>query len=219
MADSMLRRLLRLVAGIAVSAVGIVMMLRANIGLEPWSVLQQGISQSTGMTYGVASMLVGAIAIGVAVLYGERFGVGTLLNIFLCGACIDLLLWLDWVPQMHSLPAGIAMLLGGLELLVLGTWMYMRSALGVGPRDALMVALARKTGRSVGLCRVVIELGAIVVGYLLGGQVGLGTVIGGVGLGSLFDLNFHLLRFQAAQLHQESMAETLHRLRGRRPQP
>lgn len=214
-----INRLFWLVAGVAVSALGITMMLQANIGLEPWSVLQQGLAQIVGITYGTASMIVGAAAIGTAVLCGESFGIGTVVDIVLCAACVDGLLWLDWIPLIHSLPSGILMLLGGLELLVLGTWMYMKSALGAGPRDALMVALARKTGRSVGLCRVSVEIIVIIVGFLLGGQVGIGTVISAVGLGSLFNINFHLLHFRAAELHQENVAETLRCLRQGRKEP
>ena len=142
------RRLLRLAAGIAVSSLGIVLMLQANVGLEPWSVLQQGLTLVLPVSYGLATVIAGAAAIGLAVLFGESFGVGTIVNIIGCGVCIDAMLALDWVPQLHSLPGGIAMLLAGLELLALGTWMYMRSALGAGPRDALMVALARKTGHA-----------------------------------------------------------------------
>ena len=166
-----INRLFWLVAGVAVSALGITMMLQANIGLEPWSVLQQGLAQTVGITYGTASMIVGAAAIGTAVLCGESFGIGTVVDIVLCAACVDGLLWLDWIPQMHSLLPGVLMLLGGMELLALGTWMYMKSALGAGPRDALMVALAHKTGRSVGLCRASVEIVVIIIGFLLGGQV------------------------------------------------
>ena len=207
------RRLLWLALGMLVSAIGIVMMLQANIGLEPWSVLQQGMAQSFGITYGTASVIVGAAAIGVAILFGESFGFGTVINIVLCAVFIDALLWLGWVPQMSGTLSGVLMLLAGLELLVLGTWMYMKSALGAGPRDALMVALARRTGRSVGLCRISVEILVILTGYVLGGQVGIGTVISALGLGSLFNLNFHLLGFRAAELHQENIAETLRFIR------
>ena len=212
MVRNYIARLLWLVAGVAVSALGITMMLRANVGLEPWSVLQQGLAQTAGITYGTASMIVGAAAIGTAMLCGESFGIGTVVDIVLCAVCIDGLLWLNWIPQMHSLPSGIPMLLAGMELLAIGTWMYMKSALGAGPRDALMVALARKTCRSVGLCRASVEIVVIIAGFLLGGQVGIGTVIAAFGLGSLFNLNFHLLHFRAAELHQENIAETLRRL-------
>lgn len=205
-----------LLCGLLVSAVGITMMLQANVGLEPWSVLQQGIAQTCGITYGVSSILVGAAVILIAVACGERVGAGTVANIVLCGIFIDTLLALGWIPRMDGVWSGVLMLLGGLELLALGTWMYMRSALGSGPRDALMVAMARKTGRSVGLCRASVELVIIFIGWRLGGQVGLGTVISAVGLGSLFNLNFALLRFDAAALHQEDLSETLRRLRQRR---
>lgn len=207
-----LHRLLWLFAGVIVSAAGIALMLQANIGLEPWSVLQQGLAQSIGITYGTATIIVGAAAIGIAILFGESFGVGTIVNIVFCALFIDLFLWLDWIPQMTTLSGGIIMLLIGLELLALGTWMYMKSALGAGPRDALMVALARKTGRSVGLCRATVEVCVIIVGYLLGGQVGIGTVISAFGLGFLFNVNFHLVHFCPADLHQENIAETLARL-------
>ena len=95
----------------------------------------------------------------------------------------------------------------------IGTWMYMKSALGSGPRDALMVVLARKTKRSVGICRITVEIIAIIAGWLMGGQVGIGTVITGVGVGTLFNLNFALLHFKAADLHQENLPETIQRIR------
>lgn len=210
------RRTAELAAGIAVSSVGIVMTLQANVGLEPWSVLQQGLSLVFPITYGVASILVGAAVILIAVLCGERIGAGTIINIILCGIFTDALLALDWIPQMGGLLSGVLMLLAGLEVLALGTWMYMRSALGSGPRDALMVALARKTGRSVGLCRAAVDVTVILAGWFLGGQVGVGTVISALGLGTLLNFNFTLLHFDAAALHQEDLSETLRRLsRGR----
>lgn len=211
-----LRRIGLLIGGLLVSAVGITLMLQANIGLEPWSVLQQGIAQTFGVTFGMASSIVGALVILIALFCGERIGLGTLANIFVCPAFLDILLALDWIPQMHTLWGGVVMLAVGLELLALGTWMYMLSTLGVGPRDALMVVLARKTRRSVGVCRAVTELVVIFIGWRLGGQVGLGTVIAAVGLGSLFNLNFALLHFKAAELQQENLPDTIQRIRSRK---
>ena len=207
------KRMGLLLGGLLISAVGITMMLQANIGLEPWSVLQNGMSLFFGMTYGTAAMIVGAVVIAIAIACGESFGIGTIANIFFAPAVIDVLLWLGWIPQMTTLWGGILMLLGGMELLAIGTWMYMKSALGSGPRDALMVVLARKTKRSVGICRITVEIIAIIAGWLMGGQVGIGTVITGVGVGTLFNLNFALLHFKAADLHQENLPETIRRLR------
>ena len=207
------RRIAENALGALVSSVGIVLMLQANVGLEPWSVLQEGLSKTIGITYGTASMFVGAAVVAVAVLCGESIGLGTILNILLCAVFIDGIQALGWVPLVDSLWAGVLLLLLGLEILVIGTWLYMRTALGSGPRDALMGALARKTGRSVGVCRAVVDVTVIVLGWLLGGRVGVGTVISAVGLGTLFNLNFALLRFRASELHQENLLETWRALR------
>lgn len=207
------RRCLEVIVGLMISAVGITMMLQANVGLEPWSVLQQGMSNTLGITYGTAAMIVGTAIIAIAFLCGESFGIGTLANIFICPICIDILTWLDWIPPMRSLGSGLIMLLIGMELLALGTWFYMKSGLGSGPRDALMVVLAKRTGRSVGLCRSTVEILAILVGWWLGGQVGVGTIITGIGIGTLFNLNFHLLHFNADKVHQEHLLESWQNLK------
>ena len=97
-----LRRIGLLLGGLLVSAVGITLMLQANIGLEPWSVLQQGMVLTFGMTFGTASAIVGAAVIAIAFFCGESFGLGTLANIFICPVFIDLLLYLGWIPQLKS---------------------------------------------------------------------------------------------------------------------
>ena len=194
MLQEYLRRIGLLLVGLLVSAIGITLMLQANIGLEPWSVLQQGIAKTFGITYGTAASIVGAAVIAIAYFCGESFGLGTLANIFVCPIFIDILLYLNWVPLFERFSTGLAALLIGMELLALGTWMYMKSTLGSGPRDALMVVLARKTHRTVGLCRAAVEVVIVWIGWQLGGQVGIGTIVAAVGVGSLFNLNFALLR-------------------------
>ena len=116
MFQNYMRRLFWLILGVAVSSIGIAMMLQANVGLEPWSVLQQGMSLRTGMTYGTASAMA---AILTAVLFGESFGFGTIINIAGCAVMIDAIQAAHLIPQMHGLVSGIAMLIGGLELLFL----------------------------------------------------------------------------------------------------
>ena len=180
-----LRRIGLLLGGLLVSAIGITLMLQANIGLEPWSVLQQGMAKTFGITYGTAASIVGAAVIAIAYFCGESFGLGTLANIFVCPIFIDILLYLNWVPLFERFSTGLAALLIGMELLALGTWMYMKSTLGSGPRDALMVVLARKTHRTVGLCRAAVEVVIVFIGWRLGGQVGIGTIVAAVGVGSL----------------------------------
>ena len=213
MVQNYMRRLFWLILGVAVSSVGIAMMLQANVGLEPWSVLQQGMSLRTGMTYGTASAIAGAAATAVL---ARASGFSTIINIAGCAVIIDAIQAAHLIPQMHGLVSGIAMLIGGLELLALGTWLYMKSALGSGPRDALMVALARKFGRSAGVCRAVVDVLVTVIGFFLGGPVGVGTIISAVGLGPLINLNFAAVRFKPAEVHQENVAETIARISGKR---
>ena len=128
---------------------------------------------------------------------------------------IDALLALGWIPEAHSLWTGILELTLGMEILALGTCYYMKSALGSGPRDALMVVLARKTGRSVGFCRVAVEALAVLIGWYLGGSVGIGTLLGAFGVGTLINLNFHLFGFRAEAVHQENLPETICRWKNR----
>lgn len=204
-----LRRCLRVLAGLAVSAVGIVMLLQANIGLDPWNVLHQGIEHVTGISFGTATMIAGGTIILISILLGESFGIGTLANIFACGPIIDLILATDLIKQQTRFLPGLIMMLVGLEILALGTWLYMSAGLGSGPRDSLMVAIAKRTHWKVGVCRSVTELLVTAAGFLMGGSVGLGTVISAVGVGAFFNVNFRLLHFRADELHQENLAESL----------
>ena len=126
-------------------------------------------------------------------------------------AMIDALLALGWLPEAHSLRTGIPELLLGMEILAAGTCFYMKSALGSGPRDALMVVLARKTGRSVGFCRVAVEALAVLIGWRMGGSVGVGTLLGAFGVGTLINLNLRLMGFGAEDVHQENLPATLRR--------
>lgn len=198
-----------LVAGTALTALGVVLMLQANIGLEPWSVFHQGLELTTGISFGMASSLTGFIAIAAAVLLGESFGVGTVINIILCGVLIDGINASGLIPQMQSMLPGVLLLFAGMEVLVLGTWLYMASELGAGPRDALTVALARRLGRTVGPCRAVMDCTVTVLGFFMGGKVGVGTVFAAVLLGFLMDATFRLVRFRPTALRQETAAETV----------
>lgn len=203
------KKMTRLLVGLVISAVGIVLMLQANIGLDPWNVLHMGLNLVTGISFGVVTIIVGAGAILISMALGERIGVGTICNIVITGFIIDFLLWTALFPQMQNFWAGVAVMLVGQELLSLGTYYYMSAALGTGPRDALMVALSRKTHIPVGICRSATELLAILIGWLLGGKVGLGTVLCALTIGIFFQVNFALLHFDAARLEQEYLEVTL----------
>lgn len=205
-------RLLRLVWGLFVYAVGIVLTVHANLGVAPWDVFHQGVSRQLGITFGVASIVVSLAIIITAALLKERVGFGTFCNMLLIGVFVDVLMLNQWIPIAQSFATGLAMMLAGLFVIALASYFYMGAGYGAGPRDSLMVVLARRTGQPIGLCRAIIEGLALLCGWILGGHVGIGTVISALGIGFAVQIIFSLLRFDPRSIHHESFSETRARL-------
>ena len=146
-------------------------------------------------TIGQASILVGFVVITLDLFLGERIGSGTILNIIFIGTFMDLLLYLDIVPLSTNMLMGISMMFLGLFILSVGCYLYISTGLGCGPRDALMVALTKKTNLSVRAVRNIIEISVLVTGYLLGGYAGVGTVITALFTGSFMQGVFRFFKF------------------------
>ncbi|HOI81194.1 MAG TPA: hypothetical protein PLP89_07700 [Synergistales bacterium] len=201
-----------LIFGLFLFSLGIAMTMKANLGFAPWDVFHQGISNKIGLSIGNVSILIGLfICLGVA-LAGEKLGMGTILNMLLIGFFLDRVLELGLIPPMDGFLYGLLMMTAGLFVISLGTYFYMGSGFGAGPRDGLMVVLERKTGLPVGLCRAIIESLAVFLGWLMGGPVGLGTVIAAFGIGLCVQVTFSLLKFQATEIRHETFRETLEKL-------
>ena len=151
------------------------------------------------------SVLVGVLLVFVTLLLGETIGLGTLLNMVLIGFFLDMILNLELIPAANHFISGIGMLLIGLMIISLASYFYIGAALGAGPRDSLMVALARKTGLSIGFCRGAIEVMAVVIGWKLGGMVGIGTVLAAVLIGFCVQFTFWVLKFDAKKVEHQSL--------------
>lgn len=188
-------RMVRMVAGLFFFAVGIVMTINANIGLAPWDVFHQGLSNVLGITMGQASIIVGATVVAGDYFLGEKIGLGTLGNMVLIGLFIDFLMLNNLVPQQQVFLAGVAQMVTGLFVIGVASFLYIGAGMGCGPRDGLMVALLKKSGRSVSLIRGILEGGALLLGWLLGGTAGVGTVITAFLTGPMVQLAFRVLRF------------------------
>ncbi len=156
--------------GIAIS-----LMIRSDLGLGPWDAFHVGLHLLTGMTVGVASILVGVVIVLGTLLIGVRPGPGTLANMVLIGIFVDLLL--PVVPTAEGWALGLLYFLVGVALSGLATGMYIATGLGKGPRDGLMVGVSQRTGWPVRRVRTGIELSVLALGWLMGGKIGLGTVI------------------------------------------
>lgn len=180
------RRLTQLYAGLVLYGLSIALLVRAELGLMPWSVLDQGLSRSTGLSLGTVSILVGAVVLLSWLPLRQRPGVGTVSNVFVIGLALDLSLAV--LPDVEGLPLRLALLVLGVVGNGIATAAYIGVHLGPGPRDGLMTGLVRRTGGSVRLVRTGIEVVVVVLGVLLGGTIGLGTVAYALGIGPLVQL-------------------------------
>jgi len=203
-------RMLRLLLGLLLYALGIVLTLNARIGYGPWEVFHVGLATTAGMSIGAASIVTGVAIALIALLIGEKLGLGTVLNMVLIGVFLDAILAIAIIPVAASFWPGVIMMVAGLFVIALGSYFYIGSGFGAGPRDSLMVALTRKTRLPVGVIRGGIELTAVLIGWRLGGMVGLGTVLAAVLIGFCVQLTFRLLRFDPTSVQHESLLATWH---------
>ena len=177
------RRLVQLFTGLALYGVSLAFLLRAGLGLAPWDVLHQGLAQLFGATVGQMVIAVSFVVLLAWIPLRERPGFGTIANSLLVGVFVDLtLLVLD---DAGPWPLRVGLLLAGILLNGLATALYIGASLGSGPRDGLMTGLVRRTGRSVRVVRTSLELTVLVVGWLLGGTVGIGTLLYAVAIGPI----------------------------------
>ncbi len=181
-----LTRTLALLTGLSGYGLSMAMMVRSGLGLDPWDVFHQGLALRTGMTIGLASAVVGVAVLLAWIPLRNRPGIGTVANVVVIAVTVDLALWL--LPTPTSMTVRIALMLGAVVLNAFSTVLYIGAGLGPGPRDGLMTGLVVRTGRSVRLVRTTIEVSVLTVGWLLGGTVGIGTVVYAFGIGPLVQL-------------------------------
>jgi uncharacterized membrane protein YczE len=176
------RRLVNLYAGLVLFGASMALMLASGLGLGPWDVLHQGLAERTGLPIGWVVIGVGALVLLLWVPLRQRPGLGTVSNVVVVGLAVDAALAV--LPQPRQLLARLAFLVGGVVANGAATGLYIGAGLGPGPRDGLMTGLAGR-GHSIRLVRTMIELSVLVVGWVLGGTVGVGTVLYAVSIGPL----------------------------------
>jgi len=179
-----------LVLGLAGYGFSMAVMVRAGLGLDPWDVFHQGLAGRTGMTIGIASAVVGVAVLVAWIPLRNRPGIGTVANVIVLAVPVDAALAV--LPTPSALPVRIAMMLGAVVLNAISTVLYIGAGLGPGPRDGLMTGLVARTGLSVRLVRTSIEATVLIVGWLLGGTVGIGTLVYAFGIGPLVQLVLRL---------------------------
>lgn len=180
------RRLVQLLAGLILYGCSMAMLVRGGLGLDPWDVLHQGLARHLPLSFGTVVIAVGAVVLLLWIPLRQWPGLGTVANVIVIGLAADLGLAVLAAPE--DLLAKVAMLLSAVVLNGIAGATYIGSQLGPGPRDGLMTGLARRTGRSLRLVRTALELMVLTVGFLLGGTVGLGTVLYALSIGPLVQL-------------------------------
>lgn len=203
MGSMMLRRLVQLYAGLVLYGVTLALMVRANLGLDPWDVFHQGVSRHLEWSLGTVVNVVGALVLLLWFPLRQRPGLGTFSNVFVIGFAVDAALTV--LPPVTALPVRFGLLGAGILLNAVATAAYIGARFGPGPRDGLMTGLVARTGRSTRVVRTGIEVGVLFSGWLLGGSVGIGTVAYALLIGPLVGPLLPILRVPEQPRTQEAV--------------
>jgi uncharacterized membrane protein YczE len=190
------RRLVQLFAGLFLYGIGIALIVRGELGVAPWDVLTQGIAQQTGLGFGLITVLTSAVVLLLWIPIRQKPGFGTIMNALIVGPAADVGLWL--IPSGLELWLRIVLLASGILVLAAATGLYIGAHFGPGPRDGLMTGLHRRTGVRIWIVRTGIEVTVLAAGWLLGGDVGIGTVAFAVLIGPLCGVAIPLLAVRRA---------------------
>ncbi|MEU4743039.1 hypothetical protein AB0G02_21590 [Actinosynnema sp. NPDC023658] len=180
---SPLRRVPQLLAGLWLYGASMALQIRATLGLDPWDVLHDGLTKITGLSFGTITALVGAVVLLCWIPLRQRPGVGTVSNVIVIGVAVDVTLAI--LPSPSEMLPRILFLTGGIVLNGLAAAVYIGARLGPGPRDGLTTGFCARTGTSLRLVRTVVEVTVLALGWLLGGTIGVGTVLYAVTIGPL----------------------------------
>ncbi|MBG6108547.1 YitT family protein [Frigoribacterium sp. CG_9.8] len=209
----MIRRVPQLLIGLFLYGVAIALMVQAGIGVSPWDVLTQGIARQTGLPFGLITNIVGLLVLLLWIPIRQKPGLGTLLNVLLIGPSAQFGLWL--LPVAQQLWEQVVFFAGGLALLAVATGLYIGARFGPGPRDGLMTGIHRRWGWRLWIVRTSIELTVLAIGWLLGGNVGIGTLLFALLIGPMVNLTIPLLtvptRTSTSRFHDHPPVNTRRR--------
>ncbi|KQM59359.1 membrane protein YczE [Agreia sp. Leaf210] len=198
MTFSFTRRLARLISGLALYAFADALMIRAALGVDPWTVFAQGLVVQTGLGFGLLTNIIGGLVLLLWIPLRQRPGLGTVLNVLLIGPFIELSLWI--LPAMPNVWAQAGMFTAGLVLLAVASGIYIGAQMGPGPRDGLMTGIHNRFGWPIWVGRFGVEATVLLIGWLLGGNVGLGTLAFALLIGPLCNITLPLMGVRSGRL-------------------
>lgn len=192
-----------------VNGFGIYLTIQANIGAGPWDVLNIGVSKSLGILYGNASIAISVTILVIDILLREPIGIAMFIDAVVVGKAVDFFNWLHLVPPCRSLLTAIPVMLAGLFVLAYTQYTYMMASLGCGPRDTLLVGLAKRLKRiPIGAVSIALLGTATFIGWLLGGPVGIGTILCAFCTGPIMQFAFKTVRFDATGIRHQRLKDS-----------
>ena len=207
---------LQIAAGLLVFALGVHLTIFANIGLAPWDCLGMGIARHTPLNYGLSMTAMALVILGIDLLLKERIGFGTIIDALLTGNFVQMFNDLNPLPANGSLWLGIAIMVAGFVFMALGMWIYMSAGQCCGPRDALLVGLGKRMPRvPIGVVEILLWAAVLLAGWLLGGPVGVGTLISTFGAGLVMQLVYGMLRFEPRSVVHRDVVQAAREIAGK----
>ena len=205
-----LRSIFQTLCGLLIYSFGVYLTIAANIGLAPWDCFCMGISQYTPLNYGSTMVLVSVAAILIQLLFQERIGFATILDALITGRLTQLFIDISPYPENHSTLLGIVLLLIGFLIIDLGIYVYMSAELGSGPKDGLMIVMGKKLPKiPIGIIGILLWSAVTLTGWLLGGSVGIGTLLSIFGAGFIMHIFYDAIGFEPRKLKHKSLKETI----------
>lgn len=199
---------LQIAWGLLVFSLGVHLTIFANIGVAPWDCLGMGIAAHTPLNYGLAMTCTSVVILFIDLAMHERIGYGTIIDALLTGNFVQFFNDLNPLPLNYNLLAGVCLMLVGFVFMAVGMWIYMRAAQGCGPRDALLVGLGKRFPKvPIGVVQIVLWVAVTAVGWLLGGPVGVGTLLSAFGAGAVTQLVYHVLHFEPRDVEHRDVIE------------
>ncbi len=199
---------LQIVAGLLVFAFGVHLTIYANIGLAPWDCLGMGIAKHTPLNYGISMTIIALAVLGIDLLMKERIGYGTIIDALCTGNFVQIFNNLNPLPENRNVLFGIVIMLVGFVFMSLGMYLYMRCGQCCGPRDSLLVGLGKRLpGLPIGVVGMLLWAVVLLAGWLMGGPVGIGTLLGAFGTGAVMNVVYDRLRFEPRDVRHRDVFE------------
>ena len=207
---------IRIIFGLIIFSLGVHLTIRANLGLAPWDCLGMGLANQTPLNYGLSMTITAIICLIIDLLMKEKIGFGTIIDALFTGNCVQVFNDLDHFPETTNVFAGILIIIAGLTLMAVGQFFYMSAGQCCGPRDALLVGLGKRLSfLPIGAVLVILYGTVLLIGWLLGGPVGIGTIVTTFGSGVVMQMVFNALKFEPRDVDHQSVFQTLNKLRSR----